>query len=65
MAFDYENEKKVFSKELKDGKYRGGFIGNSGTDYQEREGEDLAAFKSYLKSNDFKSLNKEASKNEQ
>ena len=61
MAFDYDKEKQVFEEELKAGKYGIERIPNTETDYaEEKENRDLEAYKSYLKSNAFKVLDKEA-----
>jgi hypothetical protein len=62
MAIDYDNEERVFLKELDDGKYKIDHISNAGSDYQQKEDRDLEAFGNYLKSDSFKSLNIEASK---
>ena len=62
MPFDYDKEEKTFIKELEEGKFQIERLPNKSNDYQQKEERDLTAFDNYLKSDSFKSLNTEASK---
>jgi len=62
MAIDYNKEEKDFLAELNAGKFKIERIPNTAPDYQEYEDRDLTAFGNYLKSDSFKALNSEASK---
>ena len=59
---DYDKEEQDFLTELNDERFKIERIPNNAADYQEHEDRDLAGFDSYLKSESFKALNTEASK---
>ncbi len=61
MFFDYEKAKAAFLAELDAGKYSGKLFPNSGSDYQEREEDDIAVFNNYINSDIFKSIDAEVS----
>jgi hypothetical protein len=61
MAFDYEEERRKFLTELKNGEFAIERIPNKGEDYAEKESRDMQAYDDYLSSNAFKQLNDEAS----
>jgi hypothetical protein len=62
MSVNYDKEERDFLAELDAGKFGIERIPNTSSDYQAKEDRDLAAFKNYLRSDSFKTLNAEASK---
>ena len=62
MGVDFDKEEQDFLNELNVGKFKIERIPNTAPDYQEYENRDLIAFNNYLKSESFKVLNTEASK---
>jgi len=60
MAMDYRKEEQQFLVELKAGKFAIEVLENEGADREQKEADDIAAFKSYIASNDFKSFRDEA-----
>jgi len=54
MAFDYEKEGLEFKKELEEGKFHIEILENEGANREKKEASDVAAFESYLESEDFK-----------
>lgn len=58
--FDYIKEEQTFLNELNNGKYAIEVLENEGTAREQKEAFDVSAFKSYIKSDDYKSFCAEA-----
>ena len=61
-SFDYQKAKQEFIDELDAGKYVTNILPNEGEDYQDVEGNDIAAFAAHLKTKDAKLLSAETFK---
>ena len=56
MMFDYDKEEQDFLAELESGEFPIEVLANKGPIRKEKEAADIAAFESYLASEDYKSF---------